>query len=507
MRFVHADAKLVNGMLDRSHLFCVSASRAYLLLRGDHMEHLKIAHDECGFRYVRFHGLLQDDMGIYRIAKNGEAIYSWQYCDALYDYILDIGMKPFVVFDFMPEALASGEKTIYWERSNITPPSSYDAWYTLIYRITKHFTDRYGEDEVRSWYFEVWNEPDGWFFDGSREEYFRLYAHAARAVKAVCADYRVGGPSVAGAYEWLPALADYCRENHVPLDFFSAHTYCLEEFAPGEKSDADCRIPTWKPGTPWGLSNLKLVPGGAANAITRCTELLHRHGLDRMELHFTEWGLTYCYWDPLHDSWRAPSHMLHNLKKCMHKTASMSFCEVSDVFEEDGPPTDHFHGGFGLLNLQGIRKPSFFAYRFLRMLGNEELTCDAEDAIVSRDARGYQILMWDPSFCQDKENILYYGNDLPPKDQETVVVSLKNVLNGTYTVRIYAVGYRKNDAYTAFLQMPHEDSLSREQVDLLKRCSDGRPETEFTVDVTDGTFEYTVQLRENDVYLIMLERS
>ena len=185
----------------------------------------------------------------------------------------------------------------------------------------------------------------------------------------------------------------------------------------------------------------------------------------------------------------------------------MSFCEVSDVFEEDGPPTDHFHGGFGLLNLQGIRKPSFFAYRFLSMLGNEELTCDAEDAIVSRDARGYQILMWDPSFCQDKENILYYGNDLPPKDQETVVVSLKNVLNGTYTVRIYAVGYRKNDAYTAFLQMPHEDSLSREQVDLLKRCSDGRPETEFTVDVTDGTFEYTVQLRENDVYLIMLERS
>lgn len=172
MKTILADTSCIAGRLDRSFNTCVSASRAYLLLRNDHMQHLKTVHDECGFRYVRFHGLLQDDMGIYRIDKSGRPIYSWQYCDAVYDHILDIGMKPFVVFDFMPSALASGEKTIYWERSNITPPASYDEWYNLIYRITKHFTDRYGEEEVRTWYFEVWNEPDGWFFDSSREEYF-----------------------------------------------------------------------------------------------------------------------------------------------------------------------------------------------------------------------------------------------------------------------------------------------------------------------------------------------
>ena len=153
----------------------------------------------------------------------------------------------------------------------------------MIYRITKHFTDRYGEEEVRTWYFEVWNEPDGWFFDGSREEYFKLYEYAARAVKAVCSGYRVGGPSVAGAYEWLPALAGYCLEHDVPLDFFSAHTYCLEEFAPGAKSDADHGIPTWKPGTPWGLSNLKLAPDAARNAVDRCTALLRQNGLQDIE--------------------------------------------------------------------------------------------------------------------------------------------------------------------------------------------------------------------------------
>ena len=112
MKTIFADTGCIAGRLDRSFNTCVSASRAYLLLRNDHMQHLKTVHDECGFRYVRFHGLLQDDMGIYRIDKSVRPIYSWQYCDAVYDHILDIGMKPFVVFDFMPSALASGKNDL-----------------------------------------------------------------------------------------------------------------------------------------------------------------------------------------------------------------------------------------------------------------------------------------------------------------------------------------------------------------------------------------------------------
>ena len=192
MKNIMVDTTRVEGTLDRYFSRCVSASRAYLLLRADHREHLKMVHDTCGFEYVRFHGLLQDDMGIYRLSKSGEPIYSFQYCDEVYDYLLEIGMKPFVVFDFMPEALASGDKTIYWEKSNITPPADYNKWYDLIYRITQHFTHRYGEEEVKSWLFEVWNEPDGWFFTGDRAEYFELYEVTARAVKSVCPDYKIG---------------------------------------------------------------------------------------------------------------------------------------------------------------------------------------------------------------------------------------------------------------------------------------------------------------------------
>jgi xylan 1,4-beta-xylosidase len=168
----------------------------------------------------------------------------------------------------------------------------------------------------------------------------------------------------------------------------------------------------------------------------------------------------------------------------MHKVNSMSYCEVSDVFEEDGPPTDHFHGGFGLLNLQGIRKPSFFAYRFLNQLSDTEFACDDEDTIVCGSENGYQILTWNPAFRQNMENILYYGSNLPPQSEEDVRITLHGVKNGRYTVRISSVGYQKNDAYTAFLQIPHGDSLSRAKTEELKTLADGHPESEYVTEIT-----------------------
>ena len=132
-RFIEVDIRKKAGQYDAFHNTCVSTGRAYLLLRKDHQEHIQKAAQECGFKYLRFHGLFQDDMGLYRENAAGEAIYSWQYIDNVYDFIYDTGLHPFVVFDFMPEALASEKKYIYWEHSNITPPKDYTKWGNLIY--------------------------------------------------------------------------------------------------------------------------------------------------------------------------------------------------------------------------------------------------------------------------------------------------------------------------------------------------------------------------------------
>lgn len=138
---------------------CVGAGRACEGLRAEWQRQLKEAVKECGFRYIRFHGLFAEDM--FPINDELEShSYNWYYIDQLYDALLEIGIRPIVELGFMPPALASGEGTCFWWKGNITPPKDYDQWKDLVYHLTKHLVERYGLDEVKQWYFEVWNEPN-----------------------------------------------------------------------------------------------------------------------------------------------------------------------------------------------------------------------------------------------------------------------------------------------------------------------------------------------------------
>ena len=138
-------------------------------------------------------------------------------------------MKPFVELSFMPDALASGRKTIFWYRGNVTPPKDMTKWADFIRAFVEHERERYGDAEVRTWYFEVWNEPnltDG-FWTGTQQQYFDFYAATARAIKSVSPDYKVGGPATAGC-GWIPEFIHFCDTNHAPVDFISTHTYGVD---------------------------------------------------------------------------------------------------------------------------------------------------------------------------------------------------------------------------------------------------------------------------------------
>jgi len=219
-RVIDINFNHIKGPLNTFFKNCVGAGRANEGLRADWQQQLAYVKKECGFQYIRFHGLLTDEMGVYSEDRKRNPQYNFMYIDALYDYLLSIGIKPFVELGFMPSALASGDRTIFWWRGNVTPPKDYDKWKDLIKNLVMHFTERYGADEVKTWYFEVWNEPNltPWFWTSTQEEYFKLYKYTAEAIKSVNPEYRVGGPATAGA-AWESELIDFCVKNNVPLDF------------------------------------------------------------------------------------------------------------------------------------------------------------------------------------------------------------------------------------------------------------------------------------------------
>jgi xylan 1,4-beta-xylosidase len=492
-RVISADYRRVKGLRDSFGRRVVGAGRAAEGLRADWQRDLALVHRECGFEYVRFHGLLEDELGVYSEDRQGKPVYNFQYIDAVYDAILNAGMRPFVEFGFMPQKLASGEKTIFWWKGNVTPPRDYAKWEALIRALVHHWTNRYGRDEVRLWYFEVWNEPNltGFFWSGDQAEYFKLYDVTARAVKSVSADYQVGGPATAGR-AWVPELIEHAVKARVPLDFITTHDYGVRSGA----LDAA------------GTQQLFLDPALDAiiAGVREVRAQIKGSAMPNLPLHYTEWSTSYSPRDPVHDAYLSAAYIVSRLKGVEGHADAMSYWTFTDIFEENGPVPSPFHGGFGLINFQGLRKPSFFAYKFLNRLGTEELASTDPESWVTRDRGSVQVLFWKYLPPQTKEsNQIYFKRDLPSQRVGDVRVALRGVPPGQYTLNVYQVGYGVNDVYTDYFKMGSPPALTREQVRSLSERNSGQPLSTERVRVDQrGEFARNFPMRENDLYLITL---
>jgi xylan 1,4-beta-xylosidase len=502
-RVITADWQKAKGPHSEMFHECIGAGRAAEGLRADWQHQLKMCQDEIGFKYIRFHGLLCDDMGVYAETKDGQPRHNWQYIDALYDSLLAMNLRPFVEISFMPDALASGKQTIFWWKANVTPPKAYEKWDDLIKDLVTHWTARYGANEVKQWNFEIWNEADYPAFfgprdpDRRREEYFELYAHTAADIKSVNANYCVGGPAGSQTV-WIQPLIEFCRTNHSPLDFISFHTYGLGGGASGLDENGDQFL--------YLGENLRAPADTMANG----RGLVDVLGKTNLPVHITEWSASYSPRDPIHDSYFSAPYILEQFKHSERGINSMSYWVFTDIFEENGPALTPFHGGFGLLNLQGIKKPAYFAYQFMARLGMTELKNDDDASWVCRDEHGgTQILLWDLTRPADKavSNQAIFRKLNPARSKGSVRVNLMNLPPGNYRLALRQIGFEKNDAYSAYLKMNAPSQLTRAQEKALRDAASGKPEFERVVKIgADGKFSETLPLRENDVLLLTLTR-
>jgi xylan 1,4-beta-xylosidase len=495
-RVISVDFTNVRGPRSTVWKECIGAGRANEGLRADWQQQLALVQKEIGFRYIRMHGLLHDDMGVYREVK-GQPVYNWQYIDKLYDYLLHVGLKPFVELAFMPHDLASGDKTIFWWRGNITPPKSYDRWGELIANLVRHFRERYGDAEVKTWYFEVWNEPDiSPFWSADLAEYLKLYRAAAEAVKSVSKDYRVGGPASASPYRFEQELVKYCAREHVPLDFVSTHSYGVKE---GYFDDTGFR------GT---------VLDGDRTAVRsrmlHSRELIRQSEMPNLPLHFTEWSSAYTPTDYVHDQYHQAAFILDKIKGAQEAVDSMSYWVFTDIFEENGPRMTPFHGGFGLLNYQGIRKPAYFAFQFMNRLGPEELANRDDSSWVCRNASGdVQALVWDFTPITPPDGVndqVFYKQEQPSRPAGAASLKIENLPAGTYALAVYQTGYRANDAYTMYLDMGSPGQLTRAQQETLRETASGAPARQEVVKHPGGLFVKDFPMRQNDVFLFILRK-
>ncbi len=449
------------------------SGRAILSLRDSYRRDLKAVHQITNFQYVRFHGILLDDVGVYDEDKHGQPVYNFSYVDQIYDGLLAAGVKPFVELSFMPYKLAAQQHLqSFWYHPNVSPPKDYAIWDDLITKLVKHLVDRYGIEQVSKWYFEVWNEPNLDFWTGAprQKTYFELYDHTARDIKAVSPKLRVGGPATAQA-AWVGDMIKHTEQSHVPLDFVSTHVYGNDQasdvFHTDEKITRDQMV---------------------CRAVKKVHEEIKSSSRPDMPLIWSEFNAAYDNEVAVTDSTYMGPWLATTIAQCDGLAEMMSLWTFSDVFEEQGVVKTPFYGGFGLIAAGNIPKPSFYAMQLLHRLGDQRIENSNANILVTKASDGSLVVaVW---------NLVNPGSTGEPK---TVKLQFKGVRPNA-KVSVWYVDEQHGNTLGAWEKMGSPQYPTQAQTKQLReQARTVAPEDET---LTDGTI--TLRLTVNGLAVLQL---
>lgn len=489
-RVLHLDTTKTTGPVDRFFDLSVGSDYPGTLIRADSQAQLKTAVDELGFRYIRFHAIFHDVLGTVKV-QDGKIVYDWTKIDQLYDALLAKGIRPFVELGFTPDAMKTSDQTIFYWKGNTSHPKL-EPWRALIDAFVRHVRQRYGAEEVRSWFFEVWNEPnlDGFWEKADQAAYFELYDVTARAIKAIDPALRVGGPSTAGA-AWVPEFLAHVKRSGAPVDFVTTHTYGVDGGFLDEKGEQDTK--------------LSPSPDAIVGDVRKVREQIEASAFPGLPLYFTEWSTSYTPRDSVHDSYVSAAYILEKLRRAQGLVQGMSYWTYSDLFEEPGPPTAPFQGGFGLMTPEGVRKPAWFAYKYLNAVRGQAIASDDDQVFAARDGSKVAVLAYawrQPD--QPVSNRPFYTKPHPPAPAPALRLRLAGLKPGAYRLRARRTGYRANDAYSAYIDMGLPKTLTPAQLAQLQALTTDRPEVDKMIRVT-GEAVVDLPMRANDIVLVELE--
>jgi len=441
------------------------SGRAILSLRESYRDDLRTVKAATDFKSIRFHGIFMDEVGLYdpdrktknpglaAQAANDASIYNFSYVDQIYDGLLANHVRPFVELSFMPKKLASDPNALhaFWYKQNVSPPASYKAWDAMIHAFAAHLVDRYGIDEVATWRFEVWNEPNIDFWVGKPKQltYFELYDHTARAIKSVSTRLQVGGPSTAQA-AWVTPFLVHCKQAGVPVDFVSTHVYANDRsedvFGTHEEIPRDQMV---------------------YRSVKKVHDEIAASPYPQLPLIFSEYNASYANEPNVTDSPYMGPWLANNIRLCDGLTESMAYWDFSDVFEEQGVVRTPFYGGFGLIAADGIPKATFNIFTLLHKLGDRRIAIDSTSALATITANTVTLALWDyaPPTGTGAKYTMPTGSAGPAKDFD---IGINDVSPGA-AVEVWRVDDDHSNVLKAFDVMgrPPAD-LSLEQIKQLR---------------------------------------
>ncbi len=460
------------------------------LVRRDAQEQLQTAHEELGIKHLRAVGMLDDRMRFYTIdpkdfrKKEKEPRLNLQIINYVIDSLLDIGINPMFTTCFMPSALASGEGTVFTTKSRISPPNDYDKWVELIEASVRHMIDRYGRQRVRNWYFEVWNESNlrNGFFEGDRQDFFKLWKHTYQAIKRVDDELKIGGPSTARG-EWLAEMIEFGRKNSCEPDYIITHIY--------NNDNAD------NPASPFEGSKeeVKKNDSYASGVIQGGRKLLDE--LDyKGDIHWNEWGRSYLPYETYPDNKdvsprqtpKEAAFIVKTMAEVSQEADEFAYWCLSDIYDQVGYGREAFFGHYGLMSLQGLRKPGYLGFQLLNRTGTQRLKVAGnnltikDNVLVTKSKDKYCVLVYS------------YGNDnFYPQITKNVTLQLPKQYRSD-KIDLYRIGMMDNNIVTEWRSMDSPVYLSRTQLEVLKEKNTlSSSNSGMKINKNNGTISFEIE--------------
>lgn len=452
-----------------------TVGRAKELLYDDVRTMLTEWQRDVGFEYIKFHRLFGDDMHVYREDDAGNPVYSFVLIDKVIDYLLSIGLRPFVELSFMPQALASiAERTVYSAPFNVSAPRDLQRWVDLVTAFMHHVIERYSFEEVSSWMFSVWNEPDTgptlFGFDDDAE-FLAFYKATFDAVRRFGTQLRFGSPAMLVTYaqnkDWLQGFLDFADRHGCRPDFLTIHFY--DNHFTWES------LPEHKPGLP-SSTRLNRDQDTFHKTLKQLDLLMRDRGL-RIPVYMTEWNLTVSHRDLLNDTTFKSCYLAKHLLENYDAIESFGYWSLTDLMEELQSSADMFHGGLGLLTYNGVKKPH---YHFLKSLSRagDRLLASGEGYFISAGARGVQLYLYNYEhfghlFASGQRYDMTYLERYAPFSEVGRMdfsVELTGLAAGRYRLREEVINSEHGSAFDTWIRMG-APSIDRPAVDYIRQVS------------------------------------
>lgn len=483
----------------------LGVTSAEALLYEDVRNVVRTAQKEVGFRYIKFNGIFSDDMHVYSVTPTGEERYSFSYVDKVFDFLQSVQLRPLVQLSFMPELLAKyPEKRMF--NYLVSEPASNDKWARMVEALIRHLIARYGADEVRTWKFSVWDQPDNLFKFTKDEDFYAFYRSTYHAVKQCDQALQVGSPATfyimrPGLRNWYLDFWNWCQKNRCAPDYLNFHYYdttLLESGSTGREA--------------FGFRDtmmLRETSDGFKNFVDQvCAE--QKAIMERPPIFLTEWNNTPSQQDLLNDTCFKSCYIVKGILENYDRLESFGYWSLTDWMGESHEPKEMFFGGLGMFTTQGIPKASFYAFTLLRQLGDQFVGC-GEGWFATKSASGYQLLLYNYRHFSylyaigERFDMTFHDRYTPfaPEQSLDIHITLQNVEHTGYRVHETILNRKSGSAFDLWNGMGGVELESEADISYLARRS--VPDRNlYSLTAKKGCLEIDAMLDMLEVRLVLL---